>query len=57
MNAAFIIKRLENKKMNIKCLFGFHKWKRYGGAENMGDGKFKIRLICEKCGKIKEIIK
>ena len=43
--------------MNIKCLFGFHKWKRYGGAENMGDGKFKIRLICEKCGKIKEIIK
>ena len=43
--------------MNWKCFFGFHKWTRLGGASNVGEGKFRIRLICEKCKKVKEIIK
>lgn len=21
--------------MNLKCLFGFHKWEKYGGPRNM----------------------
>jgi len=43
--------------MNLKCFFGFHEWKRFGGADNVGNGKFKIRLICDRCKKIKAVIK
>ncbi len=50
------LKQKNKTKMNLKCLFGFHKWKKYGGAENMGDGKFRVRLICERCKKIKQKI-
>jgi len=43
--------------MNLSCLFGRHKWEKMGGAENVGSGKFRIRLVCKKCNKIKEVIK
>lgn len=43
--------------MDLKCLFGFHKWEKYMGYENVGRGKFLQRYICKKCNKIKKIIK
>ncbi|MEF8847629.1 MAG: hypothetical protein V5A68_00655 [Candidatus Thermoplasmatota archaeon] len=39
--------------MNLKCLFGFHKWKKYGGPTNIGGGKFEQKYICDRCDKIK----
>ena len=43
--------------MNWKCFFGFHKWKKFMGPNNVGDGKFSQKYKCEKCEKIKEVIK
>jgi len=43
--------------MNLKCLFGMHRWEKFGGAENVGEGKFRIRLICKRCKKIKSMVK
>lgn len=43
--------------MNWRCLIGFHKWVRLGGASNVGSGKFKITLVCEICRKTDSIIK
>jgi len=50
-------KQINKEKMNIKCLFGFHKWEKYMGCNNIGNGKFKQKYICKKCKKIKEIVK
>ena len=41
--------------MRLKCLFG-HNWVTVGGALNLGNGKFKKKFKCTKCGKFKEII-
>lgn len=43
--------------MNWKCLFGFHEWIKFMGPQNYGEGKFMQKYKCEKCGKIKKIIK
>ena len=43
--------------MKLKCLFGFHQWDKYMGAENYGDGKFMQKYVCLKCKKIKKVIK
>ncbi len=43
--------------MNWKCFFGIHKWSKFGGVSNVGDGKFKITLVCDECKKVKIIIK
>ena len=42
--------------MNIKCLFGFHRWQKLGGPNNRGNGTFEQKLICEDCKKIKSHI-
>ena len=42
--------------MNLKCLFGFHKWKKFGGLKNVGGAKFEQKYICDKCKKIKRVI-
>jgi len=42
-------------KMGLKCILG-HKWVPLGGAQNVGNGKFRKRLKCRKCGAIKEVI-
>jgi len=42
--------------MNLKCLFGFHKWEKYGGPNNAGDGKFEQKFICKICNKMKSKI-
>ena len=42
--------------MNLKCIFGFHDWKKYGGPKNVGAGKFEQKYICNKCKKIKRKI-
>lgn len=39
--------------MKIKCLFGLHKWKKYGGPSNIGGGLFQQAYICDICKKIK----
>ncbi len=39
--------------MNIKCLFGFHRWKKFGGPKNVGGGKFEQKYVCERCRKIR----
>jgi len=39
--------------MNLKCLFGFHKWEKFGGPINVGGGKFEQKPICKKCKRIK----
>ena len=39
------------------CFLGMHKWVVYGGPENLGDGKFRKRFKCEKCGKMNEEIR
>jgi hypothetical protein len=39
--------------MKIRCLFGFHKWEKFCGPRNMGDGKFEQKLICVHCKKVK----
>lgn len=49
------IERREDR-MNIKCFFGFHKWEKYMGYDNLGDGKFRQKYICKRCNKIKEVI-
>lgn len=36
----------------IKCLFGFHNFTKYMGAQRAGNGKFLQKLKCVKCGKI-----
>jgi len=43
--------------MNLKCLFGFHKWEKFMGPRNVGKGKFAQRYKCKKCGKIKDVVK
>ncbi len=43
--------------MNWKCLFGFHKWKKWGGYRNIGGGKFAQTYICDKCKKMKEVVR
>ncbi len=42
--------------MNLKCLFGFHRWQKVGGATNIGHGKFRLQVVCSECGKRKFII-
>ena len=44
-------------KMNWKCFFGFHEWEKFLGANNLGDGKFRQRYKCERCGKIEEVVR
>jgi len=44
-------------KDKIKCFFGLHKWEKYMGPENYGNGKFMQRYICKKCRKIKKVIR
>ena len=43
--------------MNIKCLFGFHKWEKFMGPENRGSGKFGQKFKCSVCGKVKEVLR
>ena len=43
-------------KQKIGCFFGFHKWEKLGGPQNVGKGKFKQFLICKSCGKTKRVI-
>jgi len=43
--------------MKIKCFFGFHKWEKYMGPQNRGGGKFAQKYICNRCRKIKEVVK
>jgi len=43
--------------MNLKCFFGFHKWEKFMGYENVGNGKFKQTWICKRCNKMKTVIK
>jgi len=43
--------------MDLKCLFGFHKWEKFMGCINIGGGKFKQEYQCKKCGRHKVIIK
>ncbi len=43
----------ENFMNKLKCLFGFHKWVKFGGPHNLGTGEFEQRYICERCKKIK----
>ena len=38
------------------CFLGMHDWVVFGGPVNLGNGKFKKRFKCRKCGKIKEEI-
>jgi len=45
------------KFMNRKCFLFFHKYQKFKGLSNIGSGKFLQRYKCEKCGKIKEVIK
>ncbi|MFH1510709.1 MAG: hypothetical protein ABIF10_03380 [Candidatus Woesearchaeota archaeon] len=42
--------------MNLKCLFGFHKWEKYGGPINRGNGMFEQKLVCTRCRKIRRHI-
>lgn len=44
-------------KDKIKCFFGLHKWEKYMGPENYGDGRFAQRFICKRCGTIKKEVK
>ena len=39
--------------MNLKCLFGFHRWIKLGGPRNTGGGKFEQRYKCTRCYKVK----
>ncbi|MFH1066233.1 MAG: hypothetical protein V1734_07015 [Nanoarchaeota archaeon] len=39
--------------MNLKCIFGFHKWEKLGGSHNVGNGKFEQKLVCIHCRKTK----
>ena len=43
--------------MNWKCLFGFHKWIKFMGNNNIGNGKFLQRYKCINCNKIKKVVK
>jgi len=49
--------RYLNFIMKWKCLFGFHKWEKFMGLINIGQGKFRQRYKCNECGKIKEVVK
>ncbi len=42
--------------VNLKCLFGFHKWEKFMGPQNRGNGKFSQEYICKRCKKIKEVM-
>lgn len=42
--------------MNWKCLLGVHKFSKYMGPENYGDGKFRQNYICSGCRKIKSVV-
>ncbi len=42
--------------VNLKCLLGFHKWEKFMGPQNKGNGKFAQEYICKRCRKIKEVI-
>lgn len=42
--------------MNLRCLLRLHKWEKYMGVDNRGDGKFLQKYICKKCKKINEVI-
>jgi hypothetical protein len=44
-------------KKDIKCIFGIHKWEKFMGCENVGNGKFRQRYICSKCKKMKSVVK
>lgn len=44
------------KKMNLKCLFGFHIFEKFMGLSNVGGGKFRQKYKCKICWKIKEIV-
>ena len=50
------MKTKPTKKQKIMCFFGFHKWEKLGGPQNVGKGKFKQLLICKSCGKTKRFI-
>ena len=50
------MKTKTTKKQKIMCFFGFHKWEKLGGSQNVGNGKFKQLLICKSCGKTKRVI-
>jgi len=39
--------------MSLKCILGFHKYEKFLGPENAGDGKFQQKYKCMHCGKIK----
>ncbi len=41
----------ENKM--IVCKLGFHKFEKFMGPQNVGDGKFEQKYKCTVCGKIK----
>lgn len=43
--------KYENKK-SFACSFGFHKWAKFVGPQNVGDGKFMQKYKCERCGKV-----
>lgn len=42
--------------MNLKCLFGSHKWVKFMGPQNWGRGEFMQKYKCERCGEIDKII-
>lgn len=37
----------------MSCLFG-HEWRKIGGPINLGNGKFRQKMVCSKCNKIKD---
>ncbi len=43
--------------MNLKCLFGLHKWGKFMGPENVGSGKFAQKYKCSVCNKIKRVVR
>ena len=32
----------------------FHRWEKFMGPQNVGDGRFAQKYKCAKCGKIRE---
>lgn len=38
--------------MNIKCLFGFHKWGKWSVVKPIGRYTQRLKKTCEVCGKI-----
>ncbi len=32
----------------------FHKWEKFMGPQNVGDGRFSQKYKCAKCGKVSE---